>query len=171
MPDIKMQTVSKFAVVAAVALGIGMMVLGSFFIAMGLNARGDIGEALVKEQVITSKDAAVPGVLVHDARTAEIQQDVIESHTFGRWGPYSQMEREDPNRQVYINGLVLRNSLNLAIVGFGVADLAIGVGAVTVVLGLIIAGLAVPVHLLMMRTRHQAEIEKAGLVIAETRAT
>ena len=61
------------------------------------------------------------------------------------------MERDDPNRDVYIKGLTLRNALNLAIVGFGLADLAIGIGGVTVVLGLMIAGLAIPIHLLMMK--------------------
>ncbi len=66
------------------------------------------------------------------------------------------MERDDPRRETYITGLTLRNSLNLAVVSFGVADLAIGLGVVTIVLGLIIAGLAVPVHLLVMRTRRLA---------------
>ena len=61
------------------------------------------------------------------------------------------MERDDPNLEVYLNGLTIRNALNLAIVGFGVGDMAIGLGAVTIVLGLIIAALAVPVHLLVAR--------------------
>ncbi len=90
-------------------------------------------------------------MLVEDVETAKAQQDTIEAHTFGRFGPYSGMERDDPNRDVYIKGLTLRNALNLAVVGFGVADLAIGIGWVTVVLGLMIAGLAIPVHLLMMK--------------------
>jgi hypothetical protein len=132
-------------------MGLGMMVLGGVFIALGVDAKGDIRSSLRKEQVITSADASIPGVLVEDVQTARAQQDAIESHTFGRFGPYSAMQRDDPNREVYLNGLNLRNALNLAIVGFGVADLAIGMGAVTMVLGLIIAALAVPVHTLVMR--------------------
>ena len=151
MRILKMETVSKFAVVIAVTLGIGMVVLGSIFIFMGLDAKSEIRDALVKEQVVTSKDAPIPGVLVEDAATAKAQQDAIESHTFGRWGPYSSLDREDPNRDTYITGLTIRNSLNLAVVGFGVADLAVAMGAVTIVLGLIIGGLAVPVHLLVVR--------------------
>ena len=106
---------------------------------------------MLKEKVITGQGSAIPGVLVEDVETARAQQDYIEEHTFGRFGPYSGMERDDPNRDVYIKGLTLRNALNLAIVGFGVADLAIGVGWVAVALGLIIAGLAIPIHLLMMK--------------------
>ena len=149
----KLEHISKVAVTVAIVLGIGMVVLGSIFIVMDLDARGDIREALVKENVITSKDAPIPGVLVRDADTAKAQAVAIESHTFGRFGPYSSMERDDPNREAYLKGLTLRNSLNLAVVGFGLTDLAVGLGAVTIVLGLIIAGLAIPVHLLMMKMR------------------
>ena len=149
----KLEHISKVAVTVAIVLGIGMVVLGSIFIVMGLDARGDIREALVKENVITSKDAPIPGVLVRDADTAKAQAVAIESHTFGRFGPYSSMERDDPNREAYLKGLTLRNSLNVAVVGFGLTDLAVGLGAVTIVLGVIIAGLAIPVHLLMMKMR------------------
>ena len=156
MTRISMQTVSKFAVVVAVVLGLSMVALGGLFIALGANARSDIQSALAKEQIVTSQDAPIPGVEVRDAETAKAQQDAIESHTFGRWGPYSQLDRDDPNRETYLNGLILRNSLNLAVIGFGVADMALGLGAVTLVLGLIIAGLAVPVHLLVVRTQRAA---------------
>ena len=146
-----LRTFSKIAVAVAILLGIGMIALGVIFILMGYGAKSDIREALLQEKVITGADSAIPGVLVEDLVTAKAQQDTIEAHTFGRFGPYSGMERDDPNRDVYIKGLTLRNALNLAVVGFGVADLAIGMGWVTVVLGLMIAGLAIPVHLLMMK--------------------
>ena len=146
-----LRTVSKIAVGLAILIGIGMVVLGAIFISLGYDARSDIRAALLKEKVITGQGAAIPGVLVEDVETARAQQDYIEEHTFGRFGPYSGMERDDPNRDVYIKGLTLRNALNLAIVGFGVTDLAIGVGWVTVMLGLMIVALAIPMHLLMMK--------------------
>ena len=152
---IRMQTISKFAVVVAILLGLGMVTMGSVFVYMGLDAKSDISAALRKERVITSDDASIPGVLVEDAATAKAQQDTIESHTFGRFGPYSGMERDDPNRDTYLNGLTLRNALNLAVVGFGVGDLAIGMGGISIVLGLIIAGLAVPVHYAVTRTHRE----------------
>ena len=163
MSSISMLTFSKGAVIVAVLLGIGMAVLGSIFVYMGFDAKGDIKEALRQEKVITSKDATIPGVLVEDAATARAQQDAIEAHTFGRFGPYSGMERDDPNRDVYLKGLTLRNALNLAAVGFGVGDMAIGLGAVTVVLGLIIGALAVPVHFLVARLKLLELSAKAAL--------
>ncbi len=146
-----LRRVSWIGVAVAMVLGVGMIVIGSIFIFMGVDAKGEIQEALRKEKVITSKDATLPGVLVEDVATARAQQDVIEDHTFGRFGPYSGMERDDPNRDVYIKGLTLRNALNLAIVGFSLGDLAIGLGAVTIVLGLITTGLAIPMHILFLR--------------------
>lgn len=148
-----LRRVSWIGVAIAMVLGVGMIVIGSIFIFMGADAKGEIQEALRKEKVITSKDATLPGVLVEDVATARAQQDVIEDHTFGRFGPYSGMERDDPNRDVYIKGLTLRNALNLAIVGFSLGDLAIGLGAVTIVLGLITTGLAIPMHILFLRGR------------------
>ena len=152
MSAFSMSSISRIAVVVAVVLGLGMVALGGLFIALGVEARSDVRAALVKEQIVTSSDAPIPGVAVRDAATARAQQDAIESHTFGRWGPYSELDRDDPRRETYVTGLTLRNSLNLAVIGFGVADLAIGMGAVTIVLGLFIAGLAIPVHLTVLRT-------------------
>ena len=147
----QLRRISWVAVFVAMLLGMGMVVIGSIFIFMGADAKGDIREALRQERVITASDAALPGVLVEDVATARAQQDAIEGHTFGRFGPYSGMEQDDPNRDVYLKGLTLRNALNLAIVGFGVGDMAIGMGAIAIVLGLIITGLAIPVHILFTR--------------------
>ena len=149
MTSVGLQRISRVAVVIAIGLGVAMAVLGGIFVAMGFDAKSDIQAALLKERAITSKDAPIPGVLVEDVETARAQQDAIEKHTFGRFGPYSGMERDDPNRDVYLKGLTLRNALNLAVLGFGVADMAIGLGGVTIVLGIIVAGLAFPVHALV----------------------
>ena len=54
---------------------------------MGADGKGDIREALRKEKVIIAQDATLPGVLVEDVATARAQQDAIEAHTFGRFGP------------------------------------------------------------------------------------
>ena len=144
-----MERIARYRLIAAVVLGLVIVGSGILFVASGLDARAEIKTALIQEEVITSRDSAIPGVLVQDTATARAQQDAIESHTYGKWGPYSGMDREDPNREVYLKGLTLRNSLNLAVMGFGLADLAIGTGAVAIALGLAITGLAVPGLFLM----------------------
>ena len=54
------------------------------------------------------------------------------------------MDPTDPNREAYLSGLTLRNSLGLALLGFGVADLALGSGVVILILGAVTLGLSVP---------------------------
>ena len=60
------------------------------------------------------------------------------------------MARDHPHRDVYLKGLTLRNAfMSLAALGFGVGDTAIGVGGVAIVRGIIVVGLAFPVHVLV----------------------
>jgi len=87
------------------------------------------------------------GVVVTDAKTAEAQAEVIKKHSFDRYGRYADMDRDDLNREAYLNGLTLRNSLNMAVMGFGVADLAIGMGAVIVLMGVGTLAFVAPVLL------------------------
>ena len=154
-----MKTLTRYMVVVVAVLGLVMIGTGAWFITKGFDAKADIEAALLREEVMTGQDASIPGVLVKDAATAQAQQDAIEAHTFGKWGPYSGLDREDPNRDVYLKGLTLRNSLNMAIMGFGVADLAIGTGALAILLGLGMTGLAIPVLYVMRRPEQTANEE------------
>ena len=134
-----MKTLKRHMWAGALALGLLFVGLGAMFIFTGLEAKDTIRVALMEENVITSADAVefgVPaGVLVNDATTAEAQAEVIKMHSFDRYGRYSDMDRDDPNRAAYIKGLTLRNSLNMAVMGFGIADLAIGTGAMIILMG------------------------------------
>ncbi|GBD10674.1 hypothetical protein HRbin23_00319 [bacterium HR23] len=144
-----MKALRQFSWVVGLLLGLALVAGGAFFIAKGVSAKAEIRAALLEEQITTSQDAekvgGKAGVLVSDPTTAKWQSDTIKLHTLGRWGPYSKMAREDPNRQTYVNGVALRTALNLAILGWGVADLAIGTGAFIILAGVATLGVAVPV--------------------------
>jgi hypothetical protein len=106
--------------------------------------RDEIRDELRAEQITTSQDARIPGVLVDDAETARAQADVIKQHTLGTWGPYSQLPREDPRRAQFIDGVALRTALNMAVMGFGVTDLIIGAGVLVLAAGAATVLLATP---------------------------
>ncbi|MBI2872450.1 MAG: hypothetical protein HYY00_04580 [Chloroflexi bacterium] len=125
-------------------IGLILVAAGLFFLVKGLDTRAEIREGLIAEQIITSRDASIPGVLVEDAATARAQSEAIKGHTYGRWGPYSKLDRDDPNRAVYLDGVTLRTALNLAIAGFGVADMAIGAGVLILMAGVATLLLAAP---------------------------
>ena len=134
--------------IGAVSIGLTLLALGIFFVVMGFEAKGTIRAALADEYVTTSKDTVefgVPGgILVQDAKSAEAQAAVIKKHSIERYGRYTEMERDDPNRDIYLKGLTLRNALNLSVLGFGVANLAIGTGTAIILVGVATLGLGAP---------------------------
>src|SRR5687767_15084575 len=125
---------------------IGLLLIGggAFMVFQGISVRNEIRDELRDEQIITSKEASVPEVLVDDAETARAQADVIKQHTLGTWGPYSELPREDPRRAQFIDGVTLRTSLNMAVMGFGVTQLVIGAGLLVLLAGLATLFLATP---------------------------
>ena len=125
-------------------LGLLLVIGGAYMIIQGVAVRNEIREELRAEQITTSQDATIPGVLVDDAATARAQADVIKTHTLGTWGPYSQLPREDPRRAQFIAGVTLRTALNMAVMGFGVTQLVIGAGVLVLVAGAATLLLATP---------------------------
>lgn len=122
--------------IVPVLLGFLFLGAGSYMMWEGVEARNLVRDELRAEQITTSESASIPGVLVDDVSTARAQEAVLTEHTRGEYGPYSGMERDDPNRETYVTGVTLRNALNLAVMGFKVSDLVVGIGAFIVVLGL-----------------------------------
>ena len=78
-------------------------------------------------------------------RWQRAQEELIREHTLGEIGPYSGMERDNPQRETYLNGVTLRNPLNMAVLGFNVSNLVIGIGVLVVVIGLTNIAVMAPV--------------------------
>lgn len=129
---------------SAAFLGLTLLAAGIFALVEGLDTRAEVRDQLVDEQIVTSQDARIPGVLVTDAETARAQADVIKAHTLGTWGPYSELARDDPQRVAFIDGVALRTALNLAVVGFGITDLVVGMAIILIIAGAATVVLAAP---------------------------
>src|SRR5688572_18597818 len=89
--------------ISSATLGLVLVIGGAFMVIQGLSVRNEIRDELRAEQITTSQDASIPGVLVDDEDTARAQADVIKQHTLGTWGPYSELPREDPRRAQFID--------------------------------------------------------------------
>ena len=149
-----MKTLKRHLWLGALALGIVFIAVGTMFMVTGFNAKDMITNELVAQDISLGKDAVefggAPGDLVNDAATAEIEAKIIALHTDGKYGVYSSLDRDDPHRDDILTGLPLRNSLNMAVMGYGLANLAIGTGAVIVLMGAGTLALVAPVlHLAM----------------------
>jgi len=118
-------------------MGVSFIAGGVFMISQGLAARRELKQALEAEQIITSNEASVPGVLVSDAATAQAQAEVIRRHTLreteGR--TFAQLPRGDPLRDQYLRAVTLRTALGMAVMGFRVSELVVGMGAFMAAVG------------------------------------
>ncbi|HLA18353.1 MAG TPA: hypothetical protein VJ253_03445 [Dehalococcoidia bacterium] len=129
--------IRKFLWVIPVLLGLVFIGAGAYMISEGRAAKDDVHQALKAENVVTAEDASIPKALVHNVSTAEAQDAIIRQHsletTEGK--TYAELPRDDPNRGVYLNGVTLRTALSLAVMGFRVSDLVVGLGVFMVFIG------------------------------------
>lgn len=123
--------------IAPLALGVVFVAAGIYMISEGQSAKNEVRDAIVAENIITPEDASIPSVLVDSSATAKAQAAVIEKHYLESTGgkTYAELDRDDPARETAFTAANLRTSLNLAVMGFEISDLVIGMGIFIVVIG------------------------------------
>lgn len=104
---------------------------GAFMIVQGRKAAGQLREALAAEHIPSAAESRTAGRPVIDIETATAQNEVILKHTLEETGglTFAQLPRDDPRRDYYLRSVTLRTSLGLAIMGFRVSQLVMGMGA------------------------------------------
>ncbi len=123
--------------IAPMVLGLVFIGGGIYMVVEGQSAKDEVRDSIVSENIITSEDASIPNVLVDNAAKAKAEADVIEVHYLEITGgkTYADLDRDDPNRETAFRAVQLRTSLNLAVMGFKVSDLVIGMGFFMIVVG------------------------------------
>jgi hypothetical protein len=122
-------------------VAIFMMVAGVFMFAGGATTWALVQSHLDKENITVAEDATrFGGETVNGPLTAYYQADIINYHALQATGgkTYAEMDREDPLRAVAMNASFLRASLFTSVVSFGVAAMAIGLGVLFFLLGLVL---------------------------------
>jgi hypothetical protein len=110
-------------------------------IVLGLSGAGTwamVQTSLAGENITVAEDAArFGGEPVDGPLTAYYEADIIEHHALEASGgkTYAELDREDPVREVVMNGSFLRASLFTSVVSFGIAAMAMGLGVVFVLVG------------------------------------
>ncbi len=119
-------------------LGVLVMAAGLVLTTSGAATWALVQSSLAKENVTVAEDALrFAGEKVDGPLTAYYQAEVIERHALAASDglTYAQLDREDPRRQVVMNGSFLRASLFTSVVSFGVAAMAMGLGLLFVAVG------------------------------------
>lgn len=137
--------ITKYLAVMVTVLAVVSLVMGIVTIVQGSSAKAKIAEELRAEDVTLGlpkegEPGYKEGNVVDTAAEAQAAQDMIEKHLRENFGTYGDTERGSPERATYITGTTLRNSLNLAVMGFGVSTIAILSGVFMVIMGVALGG-------------------------------
>ena len=126
-------------------ISIVVMIVGAVMVIAGAVTYGQVSSTLAEEKITVTDDAnCLAGQSVTGPFAAYCQADIIAHHALEATGgkTYAELDREDPLRQVAMNGSFLRASLFTSVVAFGVAFMAIGIGIVFILLGVAVLNLS-----------------------------
>jgi hypothetical protein len=155
--------------IALMVLGLVFLGAGAYTVTRGLDAKDDVKEELMAQNITTPVDASIPNTRVTDARTAQSMADIIDHHarettkgkTYAELGRFLARDGSDTNdeaaaltgadgkpvanpvRNVAFQASSLRTSLLTSVMAFNVATLVQGLGLMIGVLGLAIGGVGV----------------------------
>ena len=134
----EVQTPTTTRTGTAAWMGTLVIVAGIIFAIAGAGTWAAVQYNLAQENITVSDDASFfAGEPVDGPLTAFVQAEVINTHylesTEGK--TYAELDREDPLRQVAMNASFLRASLFTSVVSFGVALMAMGLGATLALAG------------------------------------
>lgn len=158
-----MRFISTWAWAGAVLFGAMLVVAGIYMVFEGRNAHDDVRDALTDERIITGENADIALQPVDGPAEAKAQADLIREDVLKITGgkTYAEMERDDPNRAVYVQSITLRTALMQSYMAFKVSDLVSGVGAVVAALGL--GQIALGLYLGMVVVRRPAPSLQAAV--------
>jgi hypothetical protein len=137
--------IKKAFPIALMLLGLVFLGAGVYTVSRGFDAKDQVRDELIAQNITTPDDASIPGVVVNSPARAKSMADIIDKHALETTGglTYSEMDRDDPNRQVAFQAASLRTSLYTSVMAFEVANLVLGLGAMIVVLGLAVGGVGI----------------------------
>ena len=161
----------KLFPLALMLLGIVFLGAGVYTVTRGLDAKDQVREELIAQDITTPEDASIPNARVDDVATARSMADIIRHHAEESTGglTYSEMGRfmveggdpagtddpaeavvgadgkpvANPLRNTAFQASSLRTSLYTSVMAFEVSNLVLGLGALIATLGLVVGGVGV----------------------------
>lgn len=125
-------------------LGAIALVMGTVFIAQGISKSNVITEAMQIEQATYG---GVEGIedIVDTPEEAAIMAGVIREHRM-EIGIYTELDKDDPQRDTILKAMTMENSLNLAQLGYGVTTIAIVSGIFMIIIGIALGGTGIGLY-------------------------
>ncbi|HET9444441.1 MAG TPA: hypothetical protein VFO65_14020 [Acidimicrobiales bacterium] len=161
----------KLFPIILITVGFAFAVGGGYTVYRGFDARDEVRDELIAQDITTPEDASIPNVRVDDIASARSMAAIIDEHARSSTGglTYSEMGRfmtpdgdpagtnnedeavvgadgrpvSNPLRNTAFQASALRTSLFSSVMAFEVSTLVIGLGAMLLVLGFAVGGLGV----------------------------
>jgi hypothetical protein len=163
------RTMKKAFPIGLIIIGLVFLIGGAYTAYRGFDAKNQVHDELLAQDITTTPDASIPNVKVQDAATAQSMADIIQHHMLEATGgqTYAEMDRylaadggttsdetaamldeggnpvPNPLRNVAFQAVALRTSLYTSVMAFNISDLVIGLGLMIAVLGFVVAGVGV----------------------------
>jgi len=135
----------RLSAVLVIVLGVISLVVGITVTGVAYSKQIWMTEAMKQEKVelaaLGVKEAQL-GAMIASAEQAQLAADTVREHRHGIAPTYSDLmaggkfDPTNPKHLIYAQALNLENYLYLGVLGFGVVQLAMGMGALMVLTGL-----------------------------------
>ena len=158
-----LRIVRRYIWVAPLVLGFLITVAGVYLLTEARNAKQEVLDALISENIMTPADATIPNVRVTDVETARVEMDWLEATYLEITGGkrYAELELDDPNRESAFEMVQLLTSLHVAVVDIRTADLAIAVSIIIIIIGgTFVLFMAPAVYYSAQVANHYSELNK-----------
>ena len=121
-----------------------MYIAGAILLVGGAGTWYTVSDQLAAENITVTDDASCQqGQAVNGPLEAYCMAEIINTHALESTGgkTYAELDREDPLRAVAQSASFLRASLFTSVVAFGVAAFAMGIGVLSIIIGVGISAL------------------------------
>ncbi len=130
-----MKTMVRYGAIMVLLIGVIGLALGTVFIINGVSVNGMIAEQM---QIEKATYDGMEGV-IDTAEEAKLMSDTLKEHRLDM-GIYTELDRNDPQRETILKAMTMENALNLAQLGFGVSTIVIGTGVFMLITGIALGG-------------------------------
>ena len=121
-----------------------LYIAGAILLVGGAGTWYTVSDQLAAESITVTEDAPCQqGQAVNGPLEAYCMAEIINDHALESTGgkTYAELDREDPLRAVAQSASFLRASLFTSVVAFGVAAFAMGIGVLSIIIGVGISAL------------------------------
>lgn len=138
-----LENLGKKVAVVVLIIGLISIALGGFFINTGFTKANMITEKMVSENITYGGAGGTIAGIIDTPDEAQTMTGILDEHSKAM-GNYAQLKKDDPNRQQILNAMTMTNSLQLAVMGFGLTDVVKASGAFMILIGLSLGLISVP---------------------------